>query len=317
MKFKDYYEILGVEKSASADEIKKAYRKLAKKHHPDANPDDSTSEEKFKDINEAYEVLGDGEKRKKYDQFGSSQQFTNGYDFDPSQYGFGREGGRTYTYSTGGGGDFSDFFEAFFGGGMGAGGTDDFDIENLFGRRTGGGYRSPGRKGHDLEMELEVSLDDAFHGASRTIAFQRDGKRVQLQVKIPKGIQTGEKIRLSGQGSPGTGGGGSGDLYLNIRIATGKDVELDGLHVHKRVDVYPWEALLGTKKEVETLGEKLSIKIPAGIQSDKSIRLRGKGHVDKKGQRGDLYIKVRIVNPDKPSPEIMEMYEQLQKKYLS
>lgn len=313
MKYKDYYEILGVAKEASADEIKKAYRQLAKKHHPDANPGDQTSEEKFKDINEAYEVLGDKEKRAKYDQFGSSQQFSNGYDFDPSQYGFGGAGGRTYTYSSAGeAGDFSDFFQAFFGGGMG---QEDFDVENLFGRRTSRGYTAAGRKGNDYEMDLDITLDEGFHGVRKTVAFKRDGKRVQLQVKIPKGIQSGEKIRLSGQGGSGSGGGSNGDLYLKVNLTGGKDVELDGLDIRKQVDVFPWEALFGTKKEVETLSEKLSIKIPAGIQAGKSIRLRGKGYIDKKGNRGDLFIKMRIVNPEKPDADVLELYEQLKQKY--
>lgn len=313
MKYKDYYEILGVGKDASSDDIKKAYRKLAKKYHPDANPGDKTSEDKFKDINEAYEVLGDSEKRTKYDQFGSSGQFTNGYDFDPSQYGFGRGGGRTYTYSSSGeAGDFSDFFQTFFGGNMG---QDDFDIDNLFGRRTTRHHTAAGRKGSDYEMELSISLEEGFLGVSKKVAFQRDGRKVQLQVKIPKGIQPGEKIRLSGQGGPGIGGGGNGDLYLKINFSKEKNVELDGMNVRRQVEVLPWEALLGTNKEVDALSEKLSIKIPAGIQAGKSIRLRGKGYVDKKGNRGDLFIKIQIVNPEKPDKEILELYEKLRKSY--
>lgn len=288
---------------------------MAKKHHPDANPGNKASEERFKEINEAYEVLGDEEKRKKYDQFGNNPQFANGYDFDPSQYGYGGSGGgRSYTYTSGdGAGDFSDFFQTFFGGG--GMGQDEFDFENLFGRRTGRGQPSAGRPGQDLEMEVHVRLHEAFQGITRAIAFQRDGKRVQLQVKIPKGVQPGEKIRLSGQGGAGSGSGKSGDLYLKIHIDLDKETVMDGLHIHKRLDVYPWEALLGGKKEVENMGEKFSVNIPAGLQSDRSIRLGGRGYIDKKGHRGDLFVKIRIVNPEKPDKDVQALYEQLRQIY--
>lgn len=314
VKYKDYYEILGVSKSATGDEIKKAYRKLAKKYHPDTNPGDKASEESFKDINEAYEVLGDPEKRKTYDQFGNTQQFTNGSDFDPSQFGFGREGSRTYTY-TGGDGGFSDFFQAFFGGGRSGMGQDDFDIENLFGQRSGRRTASPGRKGQDLETEIAITLKEAVHGTSRPVAFIRDGKRVQLNVKIPPGIQPGEKIRLSGQGGEGSSGGSRGDLFLKVDLSLDKGVELDGLNIIKKIDVYPWEAYFGHRKELDHLGETLSIKIPGGIQTDRSIRLRGKGYGDRKGTRGDLLVKIRIVNPEPLSKEAQELYEKLQAMY--
>lgn len=316
MKYKDYYEILGVSKSATGDEIKKAYRKLAKKHHPDTNPGDKSSEETFKDINEAYEVLGDPEKRKTYDQFGSAQQFTNGSDFDPSQFGFGRDGSRTYTYTSGdGAGGFSDFFQAFFGGSMGGRGQDDFDIENLFGQRTGRRTASPGRKGQNLETEIAITLKEAVQGTSKPIAFLRDGKRVQLNVKIPPGIQPGEKIRVSAQGGEGISGGRRGDLFLKVDLTLDRGVELDGLNITKKIDVYPWEAYFGHRMELDHLGEKLSIKIPAGIQADRSIRLRGKGYVDRKGTRGDLMVKIRIVNPDSLKEEARELYEKLHQLY--
>ncbi|HAE61222.1 MAG TPA: heat-shock protein [Eubacteriaceae bacterium] len=314
MKYKDYYEILGVKKDASSDEIKKAYRKLAKKYHPDANPGDKKSEEMFKDINEAYEVLGDDDKRKKYDTFGKNQQFSNGHDFDPSQFGFDRGAGR-YTYTTSEGADFSDFFNAFFGGGSGVG--DDFDIENLFGRGSSRRAYSQRSKGEDLETEISVSLEEGFNGASKRVSFSREGKKVSLNIKIPKGVRQDERIRLSGQGMPGSGGGKSGDLYLRVKFIKDKNVELDGLNVYKKLDLYPWEAALGTKKELESFGERLSVKIPGGIQSDQSIRIPGKGYVDKSGKRGDLFVKIRIMNPQVISPEIKAIYEKMKNTYKS
>ncbi|SHE68992.1 DnaJ C-terminal domain-containing protein [Alkalibacter saccharofermentans] len=312
MKYKDYYEILGVKKESTSDEIKKAYRKLAKKYHPDANPGDKKSEDMFKDINEAYEVLGDEEKRKKYDALGSGQQFSNGYDFDPSQFGFDRGGGR-YTYTTSGGGDFSDFFNAFFGGG--SRGSDDFDIEDLFGRGSSRRAYSSRSKGEDLETEISVTLEEGYRGETKKVSFTREGKKVSLNIKIPKGVKRDERIRLSGQGMPSASGGKSGDLYLKIKLVKDKNVELDGLNIHKRLDLYPWEAALGTKKEVESFGERLSVKIPAGIQTDKSIRLPGKGYVDKSGKRGDLYVKIRLVNPQTITPEIKGIYEEMKSKF--
>ncbi|MBF7096356.1 DnaJ C-terminal domain-containing protein [Alkalibacter mobilis] len=311
MKYKDYYEILGVKKDSTSEEIKRAYRKLAKKYHPDTNPGDKKSEEKFKDINEAYEVLGDKEKREKYDAFGSSQQFANGSDFDPSQFGFDRRGG-TYTYtSTGSDGGFSDFFNAFFGGGMG----DDFDVENLFGGRRSQRAYSQGIRGNDLETEISIDLNEAFHGGTKKVTFDKNGKKLSLNIKIPKGIKNEEKIRLTGQGGVGRNGGKNGDLYLKVNIKQDRDIELAGLDLYKKIDLLPWEALFGIKKEVEIFGERLSVKIPAGIQTDKSIRLTGKGYTDRKGNRGDLYIKMRIVNPVNITPKIKELYEELKNNY--
>ncbi|NTW73012.1 MAG: J domain-containing protein [Eubacteriaceae bacterium] len=311
MKYKDYYEILGVKKEASQDEIKKTYRKLAKKYHPDANPGDKTTEGKFKDINEAYEVLGSEEKRKTYDNFGSQHHFNNGSDFDPSQYGY--EGQPRYEYTSGEGADFSDFFKSFFGGGGGQFGGSDFDMDGIFGGGSSRRRRSTSSRvnGEDQETEISVTPEEGFKGGTKKVTFQKGSETLSLNIKIPKGIKDGEKIRLTGQGGPGANGGKPGDLYLTIRMIKSRDLEIDGLNIYKKLDLYPWEAALGIKKEVQIFDDKLSVKIPAGIQSDKSIRLPGKGYIDRKGNRGDLFIKMRIMNPEKLTPELRELYEKM------
>ncbi|MFA7533958.1 MAG: DnaJ domain-containing protein, partial [Tissierellaceae bacterium] len=190
MEYKDYYKVLEVDKSASQDEIKKSYRKLAKKYHPDLNPDDSKAQEKFKEINEAYEVLGDEEKKKKYDTFGSGYNFTNGQHFDPSQYGFG---GHTYTYSTSDG-DFSDFFNMFFGGmndSTGRGGRGGFDLGNLFGGKRAGKKPSP-----SYESELTITLEEGYSGVEKQVALNIGGESKSLAVNVPKGILPGKKLRV-------------------------------------------------------------------------------------------------------------------------
>ena len=307
MKYRDYYEILGVDKKASADEIKKAYRKLAKKYHPDTHPGDKAAEEKFKEINEAYEVLGNDERRKKYDQFGAQGQFYHGADFDPSQFGFGN--GMRYEFTSAGSG-FSDFFDLFFGGGDPFG---SFYDDSIFGRKGSGGRFSRGMKmrGGDTESVLEISLADGFNGAEKLISLRGADGGKKISLRIPAGIKQGEKIKLAGQGNPGINGGPNGDLYLRIEFRKDPVFELKGLDLEARLQLYPWEAALGAEKSFDTLDGRISVRIPAGVQTDSRIRAAGKGYRDKSGKRGDLFLRVAIVNPQRLNREQLELYEKL------
>jgi curved DNA-binding protein len=309
MQYRDYYKILEVSKSASQDDIKKAYRKLAKKHHPDANPGDKKAEEKFKEINEANEVLSDPEKRKKYDQFGNNYNFANGSDFDPSQYGFGKN--VRYEYKTGAGNDFSDFFNMFFGGSS-------FDLGNIFGNQAN---RSEGRsksafrrdfsaRGEDIEAEIDITPEEGFAGGEKRISLRSGSHEKTISFSVPPGILSGEKIKLSGQGSPGSNGGSNGDLILTVNFKPGRFL-IEGRDATVSIDLLPWDAALGTEIPLATLSEKISIKIPAGIQTDSKIRVAGKGYKDKNGNRGDLYIKVRLVNPQIITAEMKKLFEKL------
>lgn len=303
MQYRDYYSVLGIDKNASQDDVKKAYRKLAKKYHPDANPNNKKAEEKFKEVNEAYEVLGDAEKRKKYDNFGSKVNFQNGYDFDPSRYGFGDN--VRYEYRTSSGGDYSDFFNMFFG-------DDGFDLGSIFG---GGGSRrrrqSYSVRGEDIEAVIEISPEEGFKGVEKSVSIRGLKGDKNLSFKVPKGVKDGEKIRLKGQGEQGRNGGENGDLYLTVRFKKGGRFELEGKDLHMTLDVMPWDAALGDEKAVDTLDGRILIKVPPGIQTDSKIRVGGKGYIDRNGTRGDLYIKIRIVNPKVITPEIREIYSKL------
>ncbi len=290
MDYKDYYKILGVEPEASDEAIKKAYRKLAKEFHPDtASGNKEKAEDRFKEVSEAYEVLGDKEKRAKYDEMLS--RIKNGGGFDPSAFaGFGGDGSYTYTW-TGGDGDaygFSDFFNMFFGGAGGFGGVHDMGARTD--PRRGRNLRIDGE---DLEGEVTIGVTEAFSGTARIV---RVGKRT-IEVKIPAGIMDGERIKVGSQGSPGYGGGRNGDLYLSIRVEPEEGYTLHGLDVEKEVDLYPWEAALGCRRNVEALDAKLCVNFPAGIQAGRRVRLSGKGFRNIRGERGDMYVKIRLVNP--------------------
>ncbi len=291
MKYKDYYEILGVDKKAGNDEIKKAYRKLAKQYHPDTNPNNKASEEKFKEISEAYEVLSDKEKRSKYDQFGSSYQYGNNSNFDPSQYGvnFNRSGG---SRSSSG---FSDFFDMFF--------SDGFDVNSIFG---GGGRSRKPAKGRNYESEIEVSLADGINGVEKK--FNINGRTVNL--KIPKGVRDGNKIKLKGQGEA-LQGGQPGDLYLVVRLKQERGFVLNGADIEMSVDVLPWEAYLGTEKNINMFDTNIKLRIPKGIKGGSRIKMKGKGYYADKSTRGDLLIRVNIVNPEKPGKDIEKFYKNI------
>jgi curved DNA-binding protein len=301
MEYKDYYGILGVEKQAAQDEIKKAYRKLAKKYHPDTNQGDKQAEEKFKDVSEAYEVLSDKEKREKYDNFGNAYGFQNGYDFDPSQYGY-RPNVR-YTYRTGGTGDRSDFFNMFF--------SEGFNFEDLFGGAAQGRGMNYVYDGENIEAEIEITPAEGFMGVDKRIALQTEKGVKNFTFKIPKGVRDGEKIRLKGQGHPGSNGGKSGDLHLIVRFKPDDRFTLEGNDLLTDADIYPWDAALGGKVPVTTLDGRIMVNIPAGIQSGSKIRVAGRGYVDRQGRRGDLYIRARIVNPAELTPETRALYEKL------
>ncbi|MBE9506862.1 MAG: DnaJ domain-containing protein [Chloroflexi bacterium] len=312
MEYKDYYKILGVDRNASEKEIKRAYRRLAREFHPDVNPDDKQAEEKFKEINEAHEVLSDSEKRSKYDQLGTNwQQWQRtGRDpgnFDWSQWTTGAPGGVRVEWSGdlgdlfggGGAGVFSDFFRAIFGGVGGAGQTG--TARSPFGRRT--------MRGQDMEAQVEITLEEAFHGATR--ALERDGRRVR--VKIPPGAQSGSKIRVASKGSPGYGGSPPGDLYLNVTVKPHPVFRRDGKNLRCNVDIDLYTAVLGGEVQVPTLDGDVSLKIPAGTNSGKTFRLRGKGMPNprKPKQHGNLLATIQIQVPQKLSARQKELFEEL------
>ncbi|MGM0395957.1 MAG: DnaJ C-terminal domain-containing protein [Bacillota bacterium] len=304
MEYKDYYKMLGVDKSATQDEIKKSYRKLAKKYHPDLHPNDDKAQEKFKEVNEAYEVLGDEKKRKQFDQIGQ-YGFSNGQQFDPSQFGFGDVGGGTqYTYTSSGEEDFSDFFNLIFGR---AGGSRGFDMGDMFGARSGRTTRRAPRQSY--ESEITISIEDAYKGVSRDVSLNMGGVTKNITLKIPKGITPGKKIKVNGDKW-----GIDGDILFKINISESKDMRLEGLDIVKRIPVLPWEAALGEKVVVQTLNGKIKVDIPEGTTSGTKMRLSGKGFVDIKGNKGDLYLEILIVNPPKLDKKEKELYKKLKEK---
>jgi curved DNA-binding protein len=300
MEYKDYYAILGVERKADEKSIKRAYRKLALKYHPDKNPGDKQAEEKFKELNEAYEVLGDPTKRAKYDQLGTSynqwERMGRGSgDFDWSQWTGGAPGGATRVeFGDLGdlfGGGFSDFFNAIFGGSVGA-----------------AGQRAAAR-GRDVKQRLSISLEDAYQGANRMV--QVDGRR--LEVKIPAGAQTGTRVRLAGQGT--AGGRAAGDLYLDLEVLPDSRFQRDGDDLHADVQVDLYSAVLGGEVRVPTLQGDVVLTIPAGSQPDQVFRLKGRGmprlrHPD---QHGDFFARLKIEIPKDLSAEDRALFEKLAK----
>ena len=313
MEYKDYYKIMGLEKTASQDEIKSTYRKLAKKYHPDLNPNNEKAQEKFKEVSEANEVLSDEKKRKQYDQMGQ-YGFSNGQQFDPSAYGFGGQQGGSYTYSSGEGADFSDFFNTIFGGGQRSGSSSGmgFDIGDLFGgatgsRRASGRTRTPQRQSY--ESELDISIEEGYSGVDREVSLNMGGETKKITVKIPKGITPGKKIKVRGDKW-----GIDGDILFKINFRESKELELDGLNLTRKINLLPWEAYFGEKVIVNTLSGKIKIDIPAKSESGKRLRLAKKGYVDLKGNTGDLYVEISIVNPPDLSEEEVELYKKLKEK---
>ena len=295
----DLYQVLGVSRSASADEIRKAYKKLARENHPDVKKDDPAAAERFKAVQEAYDVLGDTEKRQQYDRFGTT--FPKGGP-QPGPGG-GPGGGRTYTWSSGGGGGFD--FGDLFGGGV--------DLEEILGggRRSRGGPR-PAR-GSDIEAAVKVSFETAVQGGNVDIQVEHGHQQDHLTVKIPAGVDTGSVIRLAGQGQPGRFSGPPGDLLLKIEVQPHRYFRREGSNLLIDVPITPSEAVLGSKVEVPTLSEGLVVvTIPPGTSSGAKLRLRGKGAVDPQTkQPGDQYVVVKIVVPREATEAIQQLYEQL------
>ena len=312
--YKDYYEVLGISKGATADEIKKAYRKLARKYHPDANLNNPSAEEKFKEIGEAYEVLKDPQKRQRYDQLGANwKQYANtGRPGGGQSYSYDFGGGRGFNFENMGGG-FSDFFEMFFGSSANQGASSGYDFGNNFG---GGGARASSRKGQDLQSAIEINLREAFTGTQRSIRLQKENKTRTVNVKIPKGIKNGGKIRLAGEGGPGPGGGPGGDLYLTVNVSQHNIYERKGNDLHIEVPVNIKEAYYGGKINIPTFEGKVDMKLPKKTQSGKTLRLKGKGMPGVKGgSNGNLYVKTRIVFPEKMNSKQKKKFEEFLKDY--
>ncbi|QGY41693.1 DnaJ domain-containing protein [Pseudodesulfovibrio cashew] len=316
MEYKDYYKLLGVSRSASRDEIAKAFKKLARKYHPDLNPNDASAEAKFKEINEAYEVLKDEKKRKLYDQFGSDWE--HGQNFQPPPgYENVHFGGGGFP---GGGAGFSDFFETIFGGGGGGSFRGGFSQGGFSqGGFGGGGYQQRPRRGSDSEATYELTLDEAYRGGSKSITLQEqvagpDGiprmHTKTLEVNVPAGIKDGQKIRLAGQGNPGMAGGPKGDLYLKIKLMPHPMFKVNDNDVILDLKLAPWEAALGASVRIPTLDGAVEMKIPPGIGSGKKLRVKGKG-LGSGARRGDQYVRIMIQVPDILSADERELWEKL------
>lgn len=302
MEYKDYYKILGIKREASQEEVKQAYRRLARKFHPDVNKDPD-AEEKFKDLGEAYEVLKDPEKRTAYDQFGPNWEA--GQDFKPPpNWDAGFEfSGRDFTGAEQGG--FSDFFQELFG----------------HGRFTGTGRRTETfrMQGENQYAKIVIRLEDAYHGSRQTLTLSRANVDEQgrvttqphtLHVTIPKGITEGQHIRLEGQGMPGFGGGASGDLFLEVAFAPHPQFQANGRDILHSLAVTPWEAALGTTVTVPTLGGNVDVKIPPGSQGGRKLRLKERG-LCSKNKTGNQYVTLRIVVPEPKNEEQKKLYQEM------
>jgi curved DNA-binding protein len=300
MDYQDYYKILGVERNASDAEIKKAYRKLARQYHPDINPGSKEAEAKFKEINEAYEVLSDKTKREKYDRFGRDWQRYQQSGAENFDWGSYANSGSPF-----GGGDFSDFFETLFGGAPGGSGR-------TAGRGGGMGFRMDGQ---DVEQQAEITLEEAFAGTQRTVQFHNpNGQPRNITVKIPAGVDTGSRIRVAGEGAPGIGGGKRGDLYLVIRIAPSDRFERRGDDLYVKVPVDLYTMLLGGSVRVPIMGGKtISLNVPAGTPNGKTLRLTGQGmpRLRAPETRGDMYVTLEALLPATLSTRERELVEEL------
>lgn len=335
MEFKDYYTVLGVPRGADDKAIKAAYRKLARKHHPDVNKDDGTAGERFKEINEAYEVLKDPEKRSRYDQFGADweryrQAETTGTGRSSNDFSewFGGRGGssRRYEYQTSGSTGFSDFFDTLFG--------DTFGQPGTTRRHT----RAQPQRGEDYEYPVEVSLRDAYHGVTRRFDVQIQdrcetcsgsgmngrgfcavcngngylSRTRTLEVKIPAGVRTGAKVRVAGQGARGANNGPNGDIYLNVTVKPDPQFELHGNTIRTEFDVPLYTAILGGEARVTTLDGPVELRIPPETQNGQVFRLRGKGMPSLKGSaRGDLLARVKVVLPTNLTEDQRRAFEEL------
>ena len=322
MEFKDYYATLGVAKTATEKDIKQAYRKLARKTHPDVNPGDKTAEARFKSINEAYEVLGDPDKRRKYDELGANWRQ---YEQAQQQGRAGPFGDGAWTVNVGGGeggsrtmtedemrqifGDqdpFSDFFHAFFGGGP----------PDAQGRAPRQGRAARAKRGRDVEQDLELTLEDAFHGATRRFAIKHEGHTRSVDVRIPAGVNDGSRVRVTGEGEHGAGGAAAGDLYLRVHLLPHPRFERRGRDLHVHVHLPVTTAVLGGEVEVPSIdGKHLRLKVPPTTQNGQVLRLKGHGMpaVRRQDDRGDLYATVDVRLPRSLTPEQTDLYEALKR----
>jgi curved DNA-binding protein len=310
VEYKDYYKVLGVGRDASAEEIKRSYRKLARKYHPDVSKE-KNAEDKFKEVQEAYEVLHDPKKRAAYDQLG--QNWRAGEQFRPPP-----DWGERFQFSFGGTGeepaDFSDFFASLFGGGA----------QGQFGGMRGqfGGARAQrARHGEDRHARIDIDLEEAYHGATRNLRLQQPEvtshgdiavKEREIRVAIPPGVTDGQQIRLRGQGEPGDRGGAAGDLYLEVHTRPHPVYRLEGRNVVLSLPATPWEAALGAQVEVPTLGGTVQMTIPKGARTGQRLRLKGRGLPGK--PPGDQLVELEIVTGPADSPKARELYEQMRRE---
>ena len=284
-KNKDYYETLGVSKNATQDEIKSAFRKLAKKYHPDINTTSDFAEERFKDINEAYKTLSNSSTRRKYDRMWNSR--------------IGKKQKNKQQNKKEKKSIFAEMFQMFFG-----------EIKQKE-KKKEEKQKSP-KKGENIETEITVSIFEAFYGMEKKIALRTiDGKMREFNVKIPAGIRNEEKIRLMGQGKPGENGGKSGDLLIKIHIENDKKFKLNGIDIYTDLYITPWEAALGTKLNINSIDEEILLYIPQGTESGENICLKGKGYLNGRGGRGDLFVNVQIMIPKSITEKEKTIFEQL------
>lgn len=283
MKYKNYYKILGLESSkASDDDIKNAYRKLAKQYHPDINPNDEVSAEKFKDINEAYQVLGNQDSKRKYDKIHFAYRLKDGFDVKNNINASG----------------FSEFVGMFVGKSPKKSVVTNLDKDD--------DIEIPGE---NLESEMEVTLEEGFYGAEKKLAFRQiDGKLKTISVKIPQGIRNGSKIRIAEQGKPGKNGGKTGDLFIKVKLIEDEKYKLDGANFIVDLPITPWEAALGCQMEIKNIDSNILITVPAGVQSGEKLRVANNGYFDGYGGRGDLLLSLRIVVPKELTEQERELF---------
>ena len=334
VQFKDYYQSLGVPRTAKAEEIQKSFRKLARQYHPDVAKNKATAEEKFKEINEAYEVLSDAKKRERYDSLGAN--WKQGSEFRPppewNQQSSGRTGGGGFEYQFGGTG-FSDFFEQIFGSSRGG--------RSPFGQASQHVERDEVQPGRDSEAEILVTLAEAAHGALRPITVRRNvacetchgtgrmaprkacttcggsglvAREAHYKVKIPAGVLEGQSLRLAGHGELGEGSAPAGDLYLRVRFAKHPDFRVEGSDLYCELQLAPWEAVLGANVSVPTMDQAVSIKIPAGAQGGQTLRVRGRGMPNRGGGSGDLYAVLQVRVPTEITEKERALWQQLAKE---